>query len=511
MKAFQRSILILLIALCQGEITQSEVVSISEHPIEVKGITNPLEKEIDFSTSIGPLNRNTGPFMKRMSRLLDSFPCPIVCWSDPLTGVRSEVEIDFGTWNQVLLSLVPAISPYRATQHSMFTELVWAEPDQESEFRKKLSESVPPIVFLGNNPSEFLTMWHTLSGMEFRYDTALIKRSQSLYENWEQERSPFEEEESEGELKAIMTVPESVPDSKFMGALASQFGGSARQEDNHWIIGEFKRDADGIALIRSLLSALKGKPFDHGFGEAETTLKKIGLPALPEVLEEYETAEDYHFNALTVILATIHSHERDEVFLKKLSEYLAGGGNLRDGHVTTMVAALADKGNKAAIPTIEKLAGRGPAIRTQAVVALNVLDAPFPPREPASLVSIDQEALKMIETEGFKDSLEILHAAIDQCFAVEAEGQLVLSSAQRVSKSDRPSSMTANVDGVKFAGTFADGKTTWAILMNEPGDAGVWVYATVRGGPLAGAGYEGRAKFRNGRWLFDKWWQTWIS
>jgi len=412
------------------------------------------------------------------------------------------------TWKDVFESIERVSSDYRVIQRDGFTEIVWGATDAVNTIRKNMATEVPPIAFTAEKPTQFLSMWRAVSGMEFEYETSLatnLEPANDLKEDFPESVSPnwfcMEEDEEEDEYRAseILTVTRTLPVAEFMDTLALTLGGSAWCENGMWRVGQFRQDEEGIRLILDLLKELKESPYDHGYGSAERRLKRIGLPALPEVLKEFEVAESYYYNSLAVVLSTMDSPERDAAFLSKLRLGAATGDQfLENWFGSTMMYTLARRGCKEVIPLIRQYALQDRRSATDARVCLNLLDAPLPSSDPASLLVTEGTGQAESQDPDLSEVVEVLYAALDQCW--DSSRPLRLSEIER------------EKDGViSFTGSFGERGGTWMMRVGQPIRDKVAVYFTWYTGPLAAAGYEGRAEKRNGRWLFVRWWQSWIS
>jgi len=499
-----------------SSIASGEIVSISDRPIPVKGIENPLDVPIAFSTSIRPAEQDTRPFIEKMSRLFASFPCPVVCWADPETSLRTPFNTESRTWRQLLDSLSTIAGPCRVTQFSGFVEVVWADPKSRGRLRKGLSENVQPIAFLANNPGEFLTMWYVISGIDVRYDTQLVKRA---IEACEKGRVDFESLsdmcwafDSE-ELPAVFTVEESLPLEEFMSLLALQFGGSAWRDDGAWTIGPLREKSEEMKILKRALEKIKDPSFDARWREAEVILKKAGHSILPLLLEEFDRAEDACFDQLAWILATLPSSERDKAFIEKLEECYAQGYDYYDRrYVPAMLEALGANNCKEAVPLTEKFARLGGKEFDQARIALNLLGEPMPEREPDELLEVEEGVREAFANPHVRDHVKILYAALDQCFLGPREDPLFLTDVELERESSaKPSGEDPVPTRVVFKGSYADGVSEWEVVVGKPRDSRVSVYAARDAGPMAGTGYQGQAELKEGRWLFVKWWQCWMG
>jgi hypothetical protein len=409
------------------------------------------------------------------------------------------------TWKDTFEILKSVSSDYRIFSHKDFLEIGWGDSRSLDVMKANMAKEVPPITFICASIEQSLPMWQTVSGLTIDYDPVLLvkpkiatEEKEDLPESVAEDMTCGEEErEKEYESNEVLTVTRTLPIQEFMDLLASTIGGAAKFENGRWKIGTFVGDATGERVIWNILAELKGSPY--GFGTVEERLVKLGLPALPFILREFESAEDYFLSALTGVLATMDAPERDAAFLNKLRIGSATGDQfLEDRFDSTMMYVLAHRGVKEVIPIAQKYATQDRRSNVDAKICLNLLDAPLPQADPVSLliVGITKEE-EFRETE-LAEVKEILYATIDQCW----DGTKPLRLCE-IGKGEK---------GIaSFGGPLGDHGGTWEIRVGKPEKERVSVALTWYTGPLAAAGYEGYAEKRNGRWLFTKWWMKWIS
>ena len=409
------------------------------------------------------------------------------------------------TWADVLDTIKHQSAPYTVNQHKGFTEIAWGSKESIESFIRNKSKEVPPIAFIASLPEQFLPMWQTVSGLTIEYDPVLLEKpklateeKEDLPESVAEDMACGNEEEEKGyESDEVLTVTRTLPIQEFMDLLASTVGGAARYKNGIWKIGAFVGDATGERAVRNILAELKASPY--GFGTAEERLVKIGLPALPFILKEFETAEDYYLSALTGVLATMDAPERDAAFLSKLRIGSATGDQfLEDRFDSTMMHVLAYRGVKEVIPIITKYATQDRRSNIDARICLNILDAPLPASDPASLLVVGSTQEEEFKKSDLAVQKEILFAAIDQCW--DGQTPLRLCEIRRDEKGT-----------VSFGGPRGEHGETWEFRIGKPVKDKVSVSHTWYDGPLAAEGHEGYAEKKNGRWLFTKWWMNWIS
>ncbi len=413
------------------------------------------------------------------------------------------------TWTDAFDTIQRQSSPYLVYQHKGFTEIAWGSKETIETHRRNMSKEVPPIALIATSPEQFLPMWQAVSGMELNYEVSLLKHLQPQEIKKEDDlpdsvvedsfKQEIEEERKEYQGSEVFEVTHTASIQEFMENLALTMVGTAWQENGKWFVGECKDEQKLAKMVKDLLYELKKDPYEHGFGTAEERLKMIGLPALPYVLKEFETADLYYLNSLTVVLSTMDAPERDAAFLNKLRIGSATGDQfLENWYASSMMHTLAHRGVREVIPIIQKYATQNRRSNIDARICLNILDAPLPAADPASLLIIGSTQEEEFKKSDLAEAKEILYAAIDQCW--DGTKPIRLCEIKRERKGV-----------VSFGGPLSENGGTWEFRVGKPKKEKVSVSSTWYGGPAAAEGKEGIAELRNGRWLFIEWWMNWIS
>ena len=302
-----------------------------------------------------------------------------------------------------------------------------------------------------------------------------------------------------------LTTSQSISLDEFMGTLAASIGGSARFVDGRWTLVPFERDEAGLARIRKHLARFR----EGNYRGSGYWLARMGENALPEILGEFEEAEDHDPLELTDLLRLIPSPERDRAFLGRLSAFVKNRSEFHDhGFVSTILLTLADSGNTPAIPLMEKIASDpelDPDVRATAYVSLNLLEASPEPCPIEKLLNLESEITGHID---LPPSLTpVLHALFDQCFVPAPAGARLLSVPRALSVDVGQDGKT-EIRGVS-EGAPPFSKIQWTVRILEIGRDDALLEAEFDCGDLCGSGFRGRFRQKDGRWLAMAWEQLW--
>jgi hypothetical protein len=492
---------VLLAAACSGS---RKLVSIDEHPLDQATKTDHLNtgneiRKLElcrqiFSTASGSVPYFAGNVV--------SLPCPVVIWAGHGGGI------------------------YQTKLYQSFVEVIWSTSDSEKKIRESMKKRVPPIMFQSRNAADFLTMWHDISGMEFKYDPDLIEDS-IRYDR----RRLWEESDPELPFPSLpqrifppgfpsgfvqFQSSESCDVGDFMPRLAAYVGGSARKTLHGWVIEKFQRNKQDLQLIEDCISLIKKGPFFVS-PESIEILSRIGAPALPEILREFqpviidrnintyaerqrkfERLNSWVESSLAKVLSQISSPERDEALLKYLKN---------SPYSTEIIEALGASNCQAAAPIIEQIASR-PNIphemRVATRIALNALGRPPASPEQEKDLIIAPSVRKALQTEKAKEALALLRAVLYQCDQYQAGMEL--------KSVDVDSSDSMILEGIVCRAPQC-GKPSQSWRFEVPvlrADRALIRFSYVCG-RLCGEGYFGKLKNLEGRWAVTKWQRLWVS
>jgi hypothetical protein len=496
---------------------------------------DPLRLSSSRELRITPQAEGGAGLAGQLADALWRVPCPVVVWTDPELRVGEEVSIPRGTYREQLDELATTLGPYRVICHSGFVELAWAAADRESQVRSRMRSEVPPMAIRADSPGRAILMWERVSGADVLCSAKVVGPWLDGSGSSAEAGLPPWHSSAPGGQGMGVAGPQIVPGplvatcepmglGRFLDRLALDCGGAAREVDGTWLIGEFRRDARGVATIRELVRALAAGPPRRGDMDPSVVLRRLGRAALPELLEAFETSEWPYRAALVRVLRSAPSPERDAAFILALRYDLASDtrtwGN-PSPECSSMIEALGESGCSAAIPLIRQCSFRWPG--PAPVVALNLLGHPLPARDAETLVLAEGTAPDTLEQPVGRAAAEVLTAVVDQCRITDLVGPLRLTS------------VSTESDSVRLAGHWPLGQWQAYVAVDSPGGP-VWAStgaggaagltdargqplrrATARvgfaylGGPGVGSGCDGLAELRDGRWLLTKWVRRWAT
>jgi hypothetical protein len=466
-------------------------------------------------------------FVQHFSSYSDNMPFPMVVWvSDESKNKKASVEgkdylicpepPDLESWAATLRRITAYVGPYRTKTHPGFVEIFWTGGADDAVIRNSMKEWVPPIIFRSRYSADYLAMWHVVSGMDFRYDPAVVARA------LEYDKSRLLEE-SDPDLPLHTESPlwpfplgfvnlvtyKRLAIADFMLRLAAHVGGLGRATPNGWIIEPFQRNEQGVNLIKSCLDHLKGDPSD--WADAEI-LSRIGTLALPELLREFNSKYGDvkgdpigYERQLILVLSRISSPERDKALLTALKDFVAEKRELGQFNLDMIIEALMLSNYHAAIPTLEQIAKNEKVFRetrTTAKIALYALGRPAPHEDQAN-VSIAPKAKAILSSEVGLQALKLLRAVLVQSDHY-SPGMELLSFEKTEAQ-------------ITLSGQYAQSSnaigppSSWALTIPllRP-DRALVTFGFICG-KLCGQGYRAKLKIQNGRWIISKWEKTWVS
>jgi hypothetical protein len=254
---------------------------------------------------------------------------------------------------------------------------------------------------------------------------------------------------------------------------------------------------------KELLAELKADSYEFGYDKPGRALASRGREAMPEVLAEFEDAEDYYLCCLANILAQTPSPERDRAFIRKLQDRRNNVDDfLLDDYAEAMMLALAKNGCQAAVPIIQEYA-RDPRLehdlRVQAKVSLNLLRCSEPEGEPRGKYVVSPETAPILAQPWASRALRVLEALIDHNVFANSGKVTVMSISP------------AKKGGSMIEGKLPDGKGTWEIDFRKGNGDRIPFRFHWYEGPKAAAQYRGLLEKRGGRWLVVRYQLLWLS
>jgi hypothetical protein len=524
-------LLILMVGLALSCSQKNKLVSISGDSMDKPAVTDYLSWKTGLSGAIcaGANYSTASGFIHNFSAYSESMPLPIVAWAAdgkrkgkaPFMDTEDAPCLDFPdreSWAEALRKIGTWAGPYQTNTYPGFVEIVWANKVDEAGIRKSLEKWVPPILFRSRYAADYLKMWHTISGMEFKYDPAVVTKA------LEYERNRLLEE-SDPDLPVIaesphqpfplgfvnFTTSEKLAITDFMPRLAAHVGGLARGTHNGWIIEQFQRNEQGLALIRSCLDHLKKHASDLGNPEEMEILSRIGIPALPELIREFKEMEiDKEVyggdeRKLITVLSRISSPERDAAFVAALKDSVAGKRRSGLMNLDLIIKGVTQSNCQAAIPILEQIAAKKQDIRrtqTAAKIALYALGRPAPD-DTNFRILVGPKAQNAANTDTGVKAMELLRAVLVQSDQYETGMKL-----RSIEKTD---------SGIALIGQYAQSSkkigphSSWVFTIPLLRPDRALVSFEFYCGELCGQGYRGKLRKNNGRWIMTNWEGTWVS
>jgi hypothetical protein len=159
--------------------TSGTLVPIQNYPLNRPANIDYLQWQTDAGFWPLPTESyaTSAAFIRGFSNYAEFLPFPAVIWADE--DIR---EAGFSkpekklTYAEAFRKISFWAGPYAAIRHPGFIEIAWADVPQAKTIRDAMNRSVPPIIFQSKNAADFLRMWHDISGMEFRYDPAVVAK-----------------------------------------------------------------------------------------------------------------------------------------------------------------------------------------------------------------------------------------------------------------------------------------------------------------------------------------------
>ena len=507
-----RLIPVLAIVLSWTALTRGEIRSIKDHAIPLPDETSFLQTKM--ALQFIPRRRccDGDQFIARLGEALSKVPFPTLLWSDPAWRKRRSVSTrDDESLGTFLDRMTSSAGPYQAREHQGFLEVAWTK-DSSASLRDQVEHYLPPISMHAQLSAQLLTVWHRVSAMDFDYDSNVVDAAMDFDRSFEKEMldtvRTLQIDQIIGksmEFRHSLTTSQSTSLDEFMATLAASIGGSARLVNGRWILVPFERDEAGLERIRKHIARFR----EGNYRGSGYWLARMGVNALPEILAEFEKAEEHDLLELTDLLSLIPAPERDRAFLSRLSTFMKKRSEVHDyGFVSTILLTLADNGNAAAIPLMEQIASE-PAfdhdVRATANVSLNRLGASPEPRPIEKLLDLESGSTGDIEL--LPNLTPILHALFDQCFA-PAPTEARLLSVPRFNSLDTGQDGRTVIRGVS-EGAPPFPKIQWTVRILEIGRDDALVEAEFDCGDLCGSGFRGRFGRRDGRWLVMAWEHLW--
>jgi hypothetical protein len=504
------------------------LLSISRNPVQNTTAVDYLRMETGPSGEYcaAPEYTNGSEFVRNFSAYSQNMPFPIVSWASDARrkgGAPNAVLLDVtcldlpgnNSWNETLKRIGKWVGTYHAVTYAGFVEIVWADRKDEVQIRNSMKEWIPPIVFRSRYAVDYLAMWHAISGMELKYDPALIAKALEYDKARLLEESdpdlPLRTERSEwpfplGFVNFMISKKTEISD--FMPILAAHLGGLSRLTPDGWMIESFQRNDQGLNLIHSCLNRMKDDWWD--FEDADI-LSRIGTFALPEVIHEFKSTDAdprvdplAYERQLIATLSRISSPERDEALVSALKGFVSGKrGSI---NLDLIIEALMSSNCQAAIPVLEEIASNDNPncyeTRSFAKTALYALGRLIPIEDKKS-ISISPKAKGGLDTEVGKSAIEILYAVLVQTDNYEP-GMEILS----FNKTDSEITLSGKyATKSKTVGNSSSWNLTIPLLCP---DRALVTFGYVCG-KLCGQGYRGKLNKRNGQWTISRWQKTWMS
>ncbi len=127
-------------------------------------------------------------FVHSFSAYSENMQFPVVVWAADRKRIGHEEFMQdseepcfempgYKPWGEALARIGRWAGPYHAREFPGFVEIVFANSDQEQSIRKAMGRSVPPILFRSREAVDYLTMWHQVSEMDFKYDRTLLENA----------------------------------------------------------------------------------------------------------------------------------------------------------------------------------------------------------------------------------------------------------------------------------------------------------------------------------------------
>jgi hypothetical protein len=456
---------------------EAEIISIKEKPITHGTISKTL------ASKPGPAGFS-GPFL---SSLAEYMPFPVVIWADDPKPDGVNLDLDISkSWFQNLLEIKSPGGEFFTRNHPGFIEIAWCQSRSS-----KMSKSVPHIIFSSSHASDFLTMWHIVSGTDFKYDEDLVKNS----DEWE--RRVISRSEIELTVKRDEFGPynykrfessDKLPLNEFMAKLAARLGGSVRKSEGSWIFVPFERTPESMKIVSDLLSEIENDGHLASPNSIEA-LQRIGNPVLPEIMSEFQKTKTWRLPALIDVLMEIPSPERDEAFFK-IAQSL---GSLGFGHMAAeasrlkIFSALASSRYFPAISLLERYAKEdfpNSDVRFQARIALNILGRPLPPKRSEEVMTINPNVSPILQSGKAKQLFPIAYALLEQW-------PFSIPSRLKTAAEDKRGNFI-------FKGENKNGEN-WSIRIARASENDALVYVENF------YGYFAKLKHQNGRWLLCDW------
>jgi len=517
------ALLIGIVALLVSCSHPGALLSISKNPVhnatEVDYLSWKTGPSGDYCAA--PEYTSSSEFIRNFSSYSDNIPFPVVSWASEARrkgGEPDSVVLDVtclklpgnNSWAETLKQIGDWVGAYNTVIHHGFVEIAWADKKDEVQIRNSMKEWVPPIVFRSRYAADYLAMWHAISGVEFRYDPALITKALEYDKERLLEESdpdlPMKTESPEWPFSLgflNFTISERMKTSDFMPILAAHIGGMGRLTPDGWIIEGFQRNEQGLNVIKTCLNRLK--TYEGDWQDIET-LSRIGTFALPELIREFKIKHadlniEYE-RKLIAVLSRISSPERDEALVAALSDFVAGKRSLGSNNLSLIMQALMPSNCRTAIPILEQIAENKRLLhetRSDAKITLYALGRLIPHEGEVS-ISVAPKAKAALQTELGKNVMQLLRAVLVQ--TDQYEPGMEISSIQEADSVIKVSGHYAHISKV-------GGGWGLTIPMMRP-DRALITFGYVCG-QLCGQGYSGKMKKLNGRWTIVRWQKTWMS
>jgi len=423
---------------------------------------------------------------------------------------------------------------YHARELPGFVEIVWANSEDEKRTRSSMGQFVPPILFRSRESVDFLTMWHQISGMDFKVDRILIEDARKWDRNRLIQESDPEMPSGESLGKPFelgflrFETQETLSIDEFMPKLAAHVGGLAEKRGGGWVFQQFERNERGLKLVEECFTRIKG--YQPEASEYAEILSRIGALALPEILREFKSPQIAHDIESQVekvrkgtfgdkvrkgtssyiddgveaylidALFWIKSPKRDEALLNALQAKLLGTRNRFNE--LAIAKALAFSGCKKAIPLIEQLVGKysdDPEQQAEITTALHALGVTSPSSGRGLSISVADGARSAMDTDTGKQIFELIKAVLSQCNQAEPGMQIHEAVMGRIPV----------VRGTYTKRLDNNGHWAFEIPVLRP-DRAVVRFSYVCG-PLCSGGFLGRIKRVNGNWIVTAWGSLWLS
>jgi hypothetical protein len=503
---------------------QSALVSISKEDSNKAVETDYLSWSIGNSGGIcaGGDNSTASGFIRNFSAYSESMPFPIVAWAkEGKRKIKSPGRecLDYparATWAEALNQISTWAGPYNVKTHSGFTEIVWANTADETEIRNSMRKWVPPILFRSRYATDYLKIWHAVSGLDFKYDPAIFTKALEYDRKRLLEESDSDLPISPGDIGDFFPLGfinfktlEKMAIADFMPKLAAQVGGLARKTHEGWIIEKFQRNEQGMNLIKQCLDHMKSF---RGDAADVAMLGRIGNLALPELLSEFNSVKVIrgidrmgYERRLIKALSRISSPEKDEAFVEALRDFAAGKHRSESMNIDVILEAMMLSNCRAAIPILEVIAANTKLpqdTRTNARIALNANGKPLANEQgfdmsvaPAAKSFLDTEigtqamaAIRavLLQSDHYKQGMEIVSVKNTRGEIV-VEGLYAPSSAPDVQ---------SPVSVIRHSWTL-----TIPVLRADRAFATFGYYC----GPWCGRGYQAKLIKQDGRWLVIRW------